>query len=339
MGSSRTFCISKSLIIVIGMIFLLVNGIAQVANPVQNFGVDPRAYVERQSFWTEFNLSGTLSKNGRWQYQMDYQYRRASDASFVQSGSSSPFKEIQQQVFRPWIHYWAVPKVLRFSLSPVGFWITWNPKEETAIYPNKDQNLATQSVFPEFRITPQITLFQNIGRVQFINRFRYEFRYVGERRAGDYSLADFGRGYNFAPTDIQDQTSSWFGNNHLGRIRWQVRAQVPFGKGKTKVENNTFYLNTWNELFVGVGNHIKNDRLLNQNRFVAMIGYKFKNRVPVKIEAGITYQTLFQYNIDVLPNTPAISYKKDNVENNLAYTVYVIVNEFHELFKKKKEKE
>ena len=167
---------------------------AQTPTNVQNFGVEPRAYVHRQSFWTEFNLAGTISKSGRWQYQMDYQYRRASDASFIQGGSSNPFKEIQQQVFRPWIHYWAVPKALRFSLSPIGFWITWTPGEETAaVFPNKEGDISKQSVFPEFRICPQVTSYQNFGRVQFINRLRYEFRYIGERRAAENALSDFAK--------------------------------------------------------------------------------------------------------------------------------------------------
>ena len=42
-----------------------------------------------------------------------------------------------QQVFRPWIHYWMVPGVLRFSLSPIGYWVTWTPGEESSLYPNK----------------------------------------------------------------------------------------------------------------------------------------------------------------------------------------------------------
>ncbi|MBI1770509.1 MAG: DUF2490 domain-containing protein [Bacteroidetes bacterium] len=314
----------------------ITSSMAQTASPVQNFGTEPRAFVHRQSFWTEFNFGGTISKNQRWQYQMDYQYRRGSDVSFIQGGSSSPFKEIQQQVFRPWVHYWAVPKVVRFSLSPVGFWVTWNPKEETSIYYNKDQVLTGQSVFPEFRICPQVTLFQNIGRVQFVNRFRYEFRFLGQRRAADNSLSDFGKGFDFAPTDIADQSSNFYGNNHIGRIRWQTRLQIPLGKGKTKVENNTWYINTWNELFLATGPRVGNNKLLNQNRFVAMVGYKLKSAVPIKIEAGITYQTLFQYNIGTLPNDPSITYAKNNVENNVAYSIYVIFDEFHQFFKKKK---
>jgi hypothetical protein len=311
--------------------------LGQIPIPVQNFGTEPRAYTSRQSFWTEFNLGGDLSKDGRWQYQMDYQYRRASDASFIQGGSSNPFKEAQQQVFRPWIHYWLVQKALRFSLSPVGFWVTWTPKEETSTYPNKEGDLGTQSVFPEFRICPQVTSFQNFGRLEFINRFRYEFRYVGNRRAADNDLSDFAKGFDFAPTDIQDQSTAngWFGNNHLGRLRWQVRVQIPLGKGRTKVENNTWYINAWNELFIATGPRVPNNKLLNQNRFVAMLGYKLKTQIPIKIEGGITYQTLFLYNTLVPPTNSLVTYNKNNIENNLAYTIYIICDNFHGLFKKK----
>lgn len=332
MSQKLRFCIIAALI------SFACSNTAKGQVPVQNFNTEPRAYTHRQSFWTEFNLSGDLSKDGRWQYQMDYQYRRGSDASFVKGGSSDPFKEIQQQVFRPWIHYWIVPKALRFSLSPVGFWVTWTPKEETATnYPNADGNTSTQSVYPEFRICPQVTSYQNFGRVQFINRFRYEFRYIGNRRAADNDISDFGKGFDFAPTDIGDQSASkgWYGNNHIGRLRWQVRAQIPLGKGKTKVENKTWYINTWNELFVATGPRVANTKLLNQNRFVFMLGYKLNTQIPIKIEGGFTYQTIYQYNMNTPPGDPSVSFLKNNVENNFAYTIYVICDDFHGLFRKK----
>ena len=82
---------------------------------------------------------------------------------------------------------------------------------------------------------------------------------------------------------------------------------------------------------------MKNDKLLNQNRFVAMLGYRFNGDAPIKIEAGITLQTLYQYNIDTPPTNPDVTYQKANVENNTAFTIYVIFDEFHKLFMKKKE--
>ena len=302
------------------------------AVPVQNFGTDPRAYTHRKSFWTEFNIGGSISKDKRWQYQLDYQYRRMADASYIQGGSTGNiFKEPYQQVFRPWIHYWIIPGALRFSLSPIGYWITWTPSEETALYPNKNGVTTGQSLFPEFRICPQITTQQSFGRVLFVNRFRYEFRYVGERTAADYDLS-----FNMASTPVGSQSASqgWYGNNQAGRLRIQTRVQVPLNN-KT-VTDNTLYLNMWNELFLSTGATVKNDRLLNQNRVAGLLGYRFKGTVPIKIEAGFTYQTLFYYNIDSPPTNPAVTYQKANIEENLAYTIYIVCDEFHKLFTKNK---
>lgn len=304
--------------------------------PVQNFGTSPRAHTQRKSLWTEFNFFGTISKNKRWQYQMDYQYRRSADASFIQGGSTGNiFKQAQQQVFRPWIHYWLVEGSVRLSLSPIGYWVTWTPTDETTLYPNKDGVTTGQSVFPEFRFSPQVTTIHNIGRVQFIQRYRFEFRYQGERRAADNNLSDFGKGQNYAPTDIGDQTSDWYGNNHLGRLRIQMRLQVPLNK--PKVEDKAFYINAWNELFIATGHHVPNNKILNQNRVIALLGYRFNGAVPIRIEGGISYQTIFQYNMNVPPTNPSVTYQKNNVENNTAFTIYVIFDEFHKLFTKEEE--
>jgi hypothetical protein len=302
--------------------------------PVQDFGVHPRAYTSRKSFWTEFNFGGSLSKDNRWQYQIDYQCRRAADASYVQGGNSwNIFKESQQQVFRPWVHYWLVPGAFRLSLSPIGYWITWTPAAESNLYPTKDGDVQGKRVFPEFRITPQLTLVQTLGRVQFYQRVRYEFRFVGERRQADNNLSDFTKGYNFEPTDIEDQNASngWYGQNHLGRLRWQSRLQIPLNH--KQMQDKTWYINTWDELFVSTGRHTKNNKLLNQNRFVALLGYKFNGNVPVKIEGGVTFQTSFLYNMDIPQSNPSENYQNNNIENNTCFTFYIIFDEFHKLFR------
>ncbi len=304
--------------------------------PVQNFGADPRAYTSRKSFWVELNLGGNISKDKRWQYQIDYQYRRMSDANYIVGGQTGNiFKDPYQQVLRPWIHYWLIPGALRFSLSPIGYWITWTPSAETALYPNQQGVTTGQSVFPEFRMSPQVTTYQNFGRVLFVNRFRYEFRYLGVRSAADDDLSDFGKGYYFAPTEVGNQSTSqgWFGNNHQGRLRIQTRLQIPI-TNKTVTEN-TLYLNMWNELFLSTSKYVKNNKLLNQNRFVGMVGYRFKGRAPIKVEAGVTYQTLYFYNIDTPPTNPSVTYQNSNVEENLAYTVYFICDELGKIFQKK----
>jgi len=308
------------------------------AAPVQNFGVYPRAYTSRKSFWTEINFGGTISKDKRWQYQMDYQCRRASDADFVQGGQTGNiFKESQQQVFRPWIHYWLVPGAFRLSLSPIGYWVTWTPSGESDLYPTSQGDVHGQTTFPEFRITPQITSIHNLGRVQFIQRFRYEFRFVGERTKADQNISDFSKGFNFEPTNIEDQSAAkgWFGQNHLGRLRWQTRLQVPLNN--PTIKDKTWYINTWDELFLQLGHHTKNLKVLNQNRFVALLGYRFNGDKPIKIEGGITYQTIMHYNMDTPQGDPTASYQGNNIENNTAFTIYVIFDEFHKFFKKGEE--
>lgn len=302
--------------------------------PVQDFGVHPRSYTQRQSFWTEFNLMGSLTKDDRWQYQIDYQYRRASNADYVQGSSGGMFKEPYQQVVRPWIHYWAVPGALRLSLSPIGYWATWTPSEESSLYPTAAGDVNGQTVYPEFRISPQVTTVHTMGRVQFFQRFRYEFRFVGERVKANNNLSDFSKGYNFAPTNIEDQSASkgWFGNNHLGRLRWQTRMQIPLTD--RVIKEKTLYLNVWDEIFLSMGHHTKSNKILNQNRAVALLGYRFPGAVPIRLEAGVTYQTVFNYNLDVPQSNPSASYQNTNIENNTAFTVYVIFDQFHKLFKK-----
>jgi hypothetical protein len=303
---------------------------AQSPVPVQNFNDHPRAYAHRYSFWTELNAFGTISKDKKWQYQIDYQYRRMSDASYIEGGQhANIFKDPYQQVFRPWIHYWFKPGAVRFSLSPLGYWATWTPPAEGEIYKSAAGNNG-KTFFPEFRICPQITLLQTLGRFQIVNRYRYEFRWVGQRHASSNGIDDFGYGYNFAPGGA-------YGSNHMGRIRWQFRIQVPL-TGKT-IEKNTLYVNAWNELFIGVGRHIGFQKMLNQNRSVALLGWRLPTAYPIKIEAGVTYQVNFLYNMGTPPTNAGVTYQQQNVELNTAYTLYLVFDEFHTLFKSKKVKQ
>jgi hypothetical protein len=163
-------------------------------------------------------------------------------------------------------------------------------------------------------------------------RYRYEFRFIGERRGANNNLSDFDKGYNFAPTAVGDQSAAkgWYGHNHAGRLRMQTRLQVPLNR--SKVIENTLYLNMWNELFVSVGKTVNNSKLLNQNRAVALLGYRFGGNIPLKVEGGITYQSNFQYNISTFRG---VDYKNANVENNTAFTIYLICDNVNKLFSKK----
>ena len=325
----------------------------------QNQANHPRAYDTRQSFWTEINVQGSITKDRRWQYQMDLQYRRMSDANNIPGGNySNIFKNPYQQVYRPWIHYWVVPGSIRLSLSPIGYWATWTAPDEGATFKNATANKAQTGVGTfqnEFRTCPQVTFVNNTGRFTFFTRLRYEFRWQAARTADKSNDAADIFDFNKSAWDFNTNTSTpysagaaGYGAGHKGRIRLQGRMQVLLTT-KT-MQKNTIYFNGWDELFIGVGRHVGYNQNLDQNRTVAMLGYKLPTEFPIRIEAGVTYQMVFnsgaaaQYTVTG-PGTagytgtsggaPIATNATKNNELNTAYTVYVIFDEFHTLFKRK----
>jgi len=314
--------------------------------PPQNATNHPRAYDARQSFWTEINVQGSITKDRRWQYQMDIQYRRMSDASNIPGGNHSDiFKNPYQQVWRPWIHYWVVPGAIRLSLSPIGYWATWTAPDEGSTFSTQTNNKAVSGVGTfqnEFRTCPQVTFVQNIGRFTFFNRLRYEFRWQAARVADKSNVAADIFDFHSSAWDFNTNTpgGAQYGAGHKGRIRLQTRMQVLLSS-KT-MQKNTIYFNGWNELFLGVGRHVGYDQNLDQNRTVLMLGYKLPTEFPIRVEAGVTYQMVFnsgagaKYNVvgNATTSSGAGGVPK-NTELNTAYTVYVIFDEFHTLFKRK----
>ena len=305
----------------------------------QNLNKDPRVNESRKSFWTEMNVCGSITENKRWQYQVDIQYRRMADASYIVGGDhGNIFKNPYQQVLRPWVHYWIVPAKVRLSLSPLGFWETFTAASDASLYSTPETQTSAgkngntgRTVQPEFRICPQITTTDKYGIFQVWNRIRYEYRMIGNRHpASQNYFDDLDWGYSFYP----NPQGQGYGSSHQSRLRWQSRVQ--FALNKKKVEPGALYINAWDELFVSFGKHVNYNKMLNQNRVVAMVGFYLPTKYPIKIETGITYQTLLNYNIAAVPTQPDLTYSKQNVENNLAYTTYVIFDEFHTLFKKKK---
>ena len=327
---------------------------ANAQNMIQNFTNHPRAYTTRYSMWEETNIQGSLfSKKDslqRWQYQLDLQWRRMADASWTEgekgSNTSNIMKNPYQYVVRPWIHYWLVPKRIRLSLSPLGFWETYTPAIEgsaNSVAPQyysaeNKSNKQIGTVQPEFRICPQVTVNNQIGRLLFVNRYRYEFQFKGNRMPTTTDFwGDLGQGYSFYPNAI----GQGVGSTHAGRFRWQVRAQYVFNNAG-KMKKNSVYANAWNELFLSMGRHVDITKTVNQNRLVAMVGWKLPTEFPIRLEAGITFQTSYVYadkstDGNYYSTSSLGSYSGSRqVENNLAYTVYIIFDEFHTLFKKNK---
>lgn len=295
------------------IITLLTNYIvmSQTAAPSQDFSNHPRAYTQRKSFWFEANLNGTLKKDDsgrtKLQYQIDWQYRRAGDANFISGGQSlNIFKEMQQHVFRPWLHYWPVSGKVRLSISPIGQWGTWTPKAE-----------GTHLYFTEYRSTYQLTLFQKIRKFEIQQRYRYEFRWIGNKNTAKESVADL------------FSADKFLNPGHKMRLRYLMRVNYPISKsGKS-------YISVWDELFVGMGKHVASNKIWDQNRVVALYGRKLNGSNPIKVELGLLWQVAPKYDMEV-PATQSYSYQKNNIESNLAFQVYLIFDEFDKLFKSKK---
>ncbi len=283
---------------------------------------DRRINAYRNSFWFEANLNGTIARyadsSAKFQYQIDLQYRRMSDANYIGGGEKyNIFADPAQHVYRPWIHYWIKPKTVRLSLSPIGYWGTWTPGKEGA-----------QLFYSEYRICPQITLFQKIGKLEIQQRYRYEFRWLSNKETAlnNGSLADYSIGDNFIR------------NGQKMRLRYLLRLNYPLN-GKSTGTKGSVYLTAWNELFIGLGANTNNTKLLDQNRFVFLFGKYLKTRFPIKVELGYTMQYMPKYDIGVVETPTAngtYDYGKLNWEINNCLQVYLICDDFHSLFKRKK---
>lgn len=296
----------------------------------------PRVYTKRYCFWMESNFNFNLTKDKRWQVQMDYQYRRTSDPSYVVGGSKNPFKDNFQQVYRPWVHYWLVPGQVRLSLSPIAYWSSWVSAEEARIYKPTVGSHGTygSTQFPEFRITPMITTIQKFGRIEFSNRLRYEFRFVGQRTLANNNITDYSHGLNFDPDYLGSPMNDSTGISRTQRLRYQVRVLVPLTKADRK---HQLYINAWNEVFLSFGKMVGTSKVLNQNRTIAMLGYRPPSkRIPMKFELGVTEQILFAYNITNPPTQPStVNYNKQNVELNTAITLFLVFDNLDMWFRKK----
>lgn len=266
---------------------------------------DDRVYIQRKSFWFEGNLNGSIRRNSRdelvWQYQLDYQYRRGSDASNVANGNHlNGFKDMQQNVVRPWIHFFPVAGKIRLSISPLGHWGSWTPRADGPV-----------KYYHEFRSTYQFTMFYKIGRVELQQRYRYERRWIS---AKDSAMGGF--------KDVFSKGGEFYSDLRKNRLRYLVRANIPINKSGSQ------YISVWNEAFIGFGRNVANNKLFDQNRLVCLYGRKFnQDTYPMKLEVGFLWQ--------VAPKYDLAQYGRQNWESNLALNVYLIFDEFHK-FKHKK---
>ena len=246
-------------------------------------------------FWSEIVLTGKIA--GKFSYQLDYQYRRSADPSNIQGDQDNLFKNAFQQVLRPWIHYQAMD-ALRVSISPIGFWGTW-AETANSLY-----------IVPENRITLQATLNQKLNRVTITHRYRYEFRFIGNRMDANNTWNIY-HNQEFGGSDTEK-----------GRMRYFIRALLPLNHAS--LTPKTFYIDTYNEIFLNVGSQVANTNLLDQNRFFAGLGYRFPH--DIRVEAGYLSQTVLRFN----------NAQHNNVDQNDILQVLVFFDDFNKFFKKKK---
>jgi hypothetical protein len=236
-----------------------------------------------------------------------------SDASDVNGGSGNLFKSPYQHVYRPWVHYQLNDNV-RFSLSPIGFWETFTPSTEATS--------GKMQLQPEFRVCPQITLTNKFGRVIVDHRYRYEDRIIGMKM-------DNTDGGEFA----YDQGMDFPSSGRKGRFRYFVRATIPLGP-HSKLEDNTFYVTTWNELFISVGSQTNNDKIWDQNRSFCLLGYKPAMSFPMRFELGYGLQYANRFSSKI--TNGVLTETTNKVESNHIVQVYIIFENFNKLFSSRK---
>ncbi|MDJ1472715.1 DUF2490 domain-containing protein [Cytophagaceae bacterium DM2B3-1] len=254
-------------------------------------------------FWSETNISGSISRKVR--LQLDYQYRTQGISDDLESQRVSNqvsdtrrglFTHAYQQVFRPWIAYQA-SKYFRVSLSPVGWWGTWRPTAD-----NKT------TFEPELRTTTQVLFSYPLGRVIFEQRFRYEFRFFGNRL-----LTDGSQGKDY-------YSNLWDNTTRKGRLRYMTRIFVPLNQPQMK--EKTLYLAASDEIMIGMGSNVIHEKIFDQNRLYVGLGYKFTPQF--RLEAG--YVNQFQ------PQKRLADGSKNSDINNVLQ-VFIVIDDINKILK------
>jgi Protein of unknown function (DUF2490) len=254
-----------------------------------------RQFYNISNGWTDLNVSGKIKSKLLWQIENHHRREDMQGDYNEATKTGNPYKTLNQHIIRPYLHYQLNPNV-RFSLMPLG-WMGSNRYSEGK----------PSAFFSELRIAPQVILTQNIGRLRFDNRFRYEFRWIGKNKAVNHK--SFLYGGDFSTIVYRE------------RFRYQLKMTVPLNK--SKLENKTLYLQAYNELFINSGKNVANINIFDQNRVLIGLGYKLNNYVS--LEAGFLRQSVYRFN----------NFFKNNVDRNNILQTNLAITNFEGLFKKK----
>lgn len=123
-------------------------------------------------------------------------------------------------------------------------------------YPSADAGVPTT----EHRLYEDIQVSDTFGRLELDHRIRLEQRWQGE------------------PSMMNPRkTADWPYEN---RVRYQLAATFPLG-GST-IDTGEFYLNAFDELFIGFGRNVGNN-VFNQNRLSGGLGYQVHDNLKVEL--------------------------------------------------------
>ena len=228
-----------------------------------------RVYYTTLMSWFESDI---LLKLGRgFATQLDLQVRTAADQEGqLDRNTANIFENPFQFQVRPWLLYDVGATGLRFGISPMSYAATWNYYQ------------GSRTVVADARTTLQAQLSSRAGRVYLTNRLRYEFRWIGNRVPvdGGWSI----------PSEANDNLFS--AANARGRIRYMLRAWIPLGR--SDLAPGTWYISTFDEVFIAVGSNVPSTNILDQNRFYIGIGRQQKSRI--RWEVGYMNQVQSRYN-------------------------------------------
>lgn len=262
-----------------------------------------RDYISNIVSWNKLAISGNIYN--KLSYQFDIEYRRQADptaasepTASVGNSKSNAFKNPFQYASRIWINY-QVDKSLTFAISPIAWFGTWTaPVNEQATFQ------------PEYRSSVQASFNQNLGRVIFNHRYRYDLRFMGLKMA-DETNSIFGpaSSYHFDKANIQS------------RFRYMLRATVPLNN--TQIETGTYYTFSQAEIFIRSGDNVKNINLLDQFRSALGLGYKFSDHF--RFELGYMNVVAYKFN----------NKAQNNIDVLHTVTLSVFMDDFQGMFKKK----
>lgn len=228
-----------------------------------------RVYYTTFMSWFESDI---LLKLGRgFATQLDLQVRTAADQEGqLDRNTANIFENPFQFQVRPWLLYDIGTTGLRFGISPMSYAATWNYYQ------------GSYTVVADARTTLQAQLMSRAGRVYLTNRLRYEFRWIGPRVPvdGGWSI----------PSAANDDLFS--AANARGRIRYMLRAWIPIGR--SDLTPGTWYVSTFDEVFIATGSNVPSTNILDQNRFYIGIGRQQKSRI--RWEVGYMNQVQSRYN-------------------------------------------